>query len=150
MYTYVCLGWSESQPYLNNKKCVPTEDGAVFVPTEILEKKKSKETRAIEILLAFRNCEKQLKKFIKDNVPERGIKLTKQEINNEELRLDFCDHFTGEPGRLNVTHIYPGKVVGKDDYGNEIDRCSIDCDLTTEGVYEIANFLIGKRKKFKV
>ena len=148
--SYILLGWPESQPWLGKRKCIPGEDQSVFVPADLYEKKTPAKQRAEEMLKGFRNSSNALREFIAKNVPVTGIKLTKKEIAEQTLRIDFCEHFTGETGRLNVTHIEKYNVKGIDDYNNEVDRCSIASDLCADSVYEIAWFLFYYRNKSKI
>ncbi len=151
MERYLLIGWPESQPYQSRKDCVPTCDdyaGAMFVPESVYLKRRKD---APEMLIEdFKQTKERLLAFIAKNVPEKGIHLTKKERDSQECRITWCDHFSGEYSRLNVTDIYPGRVEGVDDYGNRIERCSLSCDVDTDAIYDIARFLYYYRGKRRV
>ena len=50
---------------------------------------------------------------------------------------------------MTVTKILRHRIEGVDDYGNE-DSCSIDADLSYDGIYDIVRFLVYCRGKSRV
>lgn len=153
MEKYILLNWPASQPFQSNSKCIPSpegERGDMFVPEEIYLKSKAGRPSAMDILDAFQDVKQRLLSFIAKNVPEKGITLKKEEIDTDECRVLVTEHFTGEPTLVNVTKIYPYRVEGKDSYGNDLDRISLQTDCSLDAVYDIARFLVYYRKKTRV
>lgn len=146
---YVKLDWPESQPFIGKKGCIECDEASVLVPKEKYLKKKGT-SRAVQLLADYQELKKSLLAFIEKNVPEQGITLKKEEIDTDECRVLVTEHFTGEPTLVNVTKIYPYCVEGKDSYGNELDRISLQTDCSLDAVYDIARFLIYYRKKTRV
>lgn len=160
MEKYVITGWPESQKFERKKGCIsavtanPTDpddaDSIVLVPEKVYLRSQGKDAPTRALLDQFHDLRARLQRFISDNVPEKGIKLTEQEIKEEELRVDFCDHHTGDLSRITVTKINRFNIEGKDDYGFDCDRVSTESDLDVNALYDIVHFLYYKRNKTKV
>lgn len=153
MEKYILLNWPASQPFQSNRKCIPSpegEPGDMLVPEKIYLKSLGKKEPALELLRSFDASVSALLSFIEKNVPERGIRLTKEEIADNELRVCYCNHFSGELSYATVKAVYPGRLTVVDDYGNDTDRCSLACDVAKENLREIAAWLMWKKNKYRV
>ena len=148
--TYVLLDWPDSQPFIGKKDCVATDDMQVFVPREKYLKSQGTDVLAKDLLTRSKAIKEELIEFIGKNVPESGTSVTKHEQFTGELRIDFCEHFTGEASRMTVTKIFPGRIEGVDDYGNVIEHCPIREDLSVDAIYDIARFLVYNRGRHRV
>lgn len=148
---YILLGWPDSQPFLYERRCIPAggDEPAVFVPRDLYLKSKGV-SPADDLLDRADKVRSELLSFIGKNVPEKGITLTKAERETGDCRVDITEHFTGEVTRMDVVKIFPGRLEGVDDYGNEIERCSLQQDCGTDALYDIARFLVLYRGKKRV
>lgn len=152
MERYILITYPDNQPFLKRKDCINLEGKPyTLVPEQVYYKiAKTSHENAKAFIQSCETAGVELEEFIARNVPEKGIRLTRKEIADEQLRIDYCDHFTGEPSRLNVHVIYPGRVTGTDDYHNDIDRCSISMDMPFDSKLAIASFLVYNRNKCKL
>lgn len=148
--SYILVGWPESQKFIGKKGCVNSDDQSVFVPRDKYLKAQRSNEAAKDLLKRSSDIKDELLAFIDRNVPEKGLSVPKKHQDTGDTRVDYCDHFTGEVNRMTVTKIYKGRIEGVDDYGNEIERCSLSTDLTTDGIHDIVHYLVYMRNKHRM
>jgi len=105
-----------------------------------------KDPRSIteRLLDNFSSTVKGMLDYIEKNVPKEGIPIEDNGYAEDVVRIGFFDHFNGEPGYLTVKKLFPGRVEGTDDYGNEITRCSLEADVFKEDLREIVTYLVNR------
>ena len=93
--------------------------------------------KALSAINGIKKAKNDLLAIIEYSVPEDGISLTSKQSDNLG-HLTVYGHFDGEPGYLRVEKILPGRLEGRDSYGNEVTRCSLQQDCTIEAIAEVA------------